>query len=202
VAKKAPGANGPKWSTAPVPGCFQYANAFGYHLAIPWFSQRTHDPDERNAENTDEGLTLSLRASRSKDGKTRMKTSAAKKMKQRSAGKPDIELGKRIRLRRVEQKISQAELGDKLGVSFQQVQKYEKGVNRVGAARLQQIATALDVPVTFFYDGDGKAREVESLLFLDSAFSLRLLRAYSKIKDQTVQRQLVSLMESIAANEA
>ena len=113
-------------------------------------------------------------------------------MKQRSAGKPDIELGKRIRLRRVEQKISQAELGDKLGVSFQQVQKYEKGVNRVGAARLQQIATALDVPVTFFYDGDGKAREVESLLFLDSAFSLRLLRAYSKIKDQTVQRQLVS----------
>ena len=91
--------------------------------------------------------------------------------------------------------------GDKLGVSFQQVQKYEKGVNRVGAARLQSIATALDVPVTFFYDGDGKAREVESLLFLDSAFSLRLLRAYSKIKDQTVQRQLVSLMESIAANE-
>ena len=59
-------------------------------------------------------------------------------MKQRSAGKPDIELGKRIRLRRVEQKISQAELGDKLGVSFQQVQKYEKGVNRVGAARLQR----------------------------------------------------------------
>jgi len=128
-----------------------------------------------------------------------MNKSAAKKMKQRSAGKPDIELGKRIRLRRVEQRISQAELGDQLGVSFQQVQKYEKGVNRVGAARLQQIATALDVPVTFFYDGD--AREVESLLFLDSSFSLRLLRAYSKIKDQTVQRQLVSLMESIAANE-
>jgi transcriptional regulator with XRE-family HTH domain len=135
------------------------------------------------------------------NGRNSMNKSAAKKMKQRSAGKPDIELGKRIRLRHVEQKISQAELGDKLGVSFQQVQKYEKGVNRVGAARLQQIATALDVPVTFFYDGDGKAREVESLLFLDSAFSLRLLRAYSKIKDQTVQRQLVSLMESIAANE-
>jgi transcriptional regulator with XRE-family HTH domain len=147
-------------------------------------------------------LTHLFGAFRPKGGKTSMNKSAAKKMKQRSAGKPDIELGKRIRLRRVEQRISQAELGDKLGVSFQQVQKYEKGVNRVGAARLQQIATALDVPVTFFYDGDGKAREVESLLFLDSAFSLRLLRAYSKIKDQTVQRQLVSLMESIAANEA
>jgi len=119
----------------------------------------------------------------------------------RAAGKPDVELGKRIRLRRVEQKISQDKLGKELGVSFQQVQKYEKGVNRVGAARLQQIATALDVPVTFFYDGDGKTREVESLLFLDSSFSLRLLRAYSKIKDQTVQRGFVSLMEGIAANE-
>jgi transcriptional regulator with XRE-family HTH domain len=129
-----------------------------------------------------------------------MAKSEAKEMKPRSAGKPN-EIGKRIRLRRVEQRISQAELGQKLGVSFQQVQKYEKGVNRVGAARLQQIATALDVPVTFFYDGDGKAREVESLLFLDSSFSLRLLRAYSKIKDQTVQRQLTSLMESIASED-
>src|SRR5260370_2999144 len=101
-----------------------------------------------------------------------MNKSAAKRMKQRSAGKPDIELGKRIRLRRVEQRISQAELGDKLGVSFQQVQKYEKGVNRVGAARLQAIAPALDIPVTFFYDGDGKPREVGSLLFLHRAFSL------------------------------
>ena len=130
-----------------------------------------------------------------------MNKSAAKKMKQRSAGKPDIELGKRIRLRRVEQKISQAELGDKLGVSFQQVQKYEKGVNRVGAARLQQIATALDVPVTFFYDSDGKTKEVESLLFLDSAFSLRLLRAYSNIKNEAVRRQMVALMESVAGSE-
>ncbi len=122
----------------------------------------------------------------------------AKKMKQRSPGKTDIELGKKIRLRRIEQKISQAELGSKLGVSFQQVQKYEKGVNRVGASRLQAIATALDVPVTFFYEGDGANREVESLLFLDSSFSLRLLRAYSKIQNQAVQRSFVTLMESMA----
>jgi transcriptional regulator with XRE-family HTH domain len=130
-----------------------------------------------------------------------MKKAKAKKSAPRSAGKHDLELGKRIRLRRIEQHISQADLGGELGVSFQQVQKYEKGVNRVGAARLQQIATALDVPVTFFYDGDGKTREVESLLFLDSSFSLRLLRAYAAIQDQTVQRQLVTFMESIAANE-
>ena len=130
-----------------------------------------------------------------------MVKSAAEKFKPRSSGKPEIEMGKKIRLRRVEQRISQSDLGEKLGVSFQQVQKYEKGINRVGAARLQQIATALDVPVTFFYDGDGKTKEVESLLFLDSAFSLRLLRAYSKIKDQAVQRHVVSLMEAVADNE-
>lgn len=126
----------------------------------------------------------------------------------RSSGKYDLALGKRIRLRRVEMKISQSELADKLGVSFQQVQKYEKGVNRVGAARLQQVATALDVPMTFFFDdddlgkraSDGK-REVESLLFIDSAFSLRLLRAYASVKNQAVQRQFVSLIESIADNE-
>jgi len=68
-------------------------------------------------------------------------------------------------------------------------------------ARLQQVATALDVPVTFFFDGDGKSREVDSLLFIDSSFSLRLLRAYSSVKSQAVQRQFVSLIESIAANE-
>jgi transcriptional regulator with XRE-family HTH domain len=119
----------------------------------------------------------------------------------RSSGEHDVELGKRIRLRRVELKISQSELADQLGVTFQQVQKYEKGVNRVGAARLQLVATALDVPVTFFFDGDGKSREVESLLFVDSAFSLRLLRAYASVKSQAVQRQFVSLIESIAANE-
>ena len=126
----------------------------------------------------------------------------------RSSGKYDIELGRRLRLRRVEQKMSQSELADMLGVSFQQVQRYEKGVNRVGASRLQQIATALDVPVTFFFDDDGLGkrasdgkREVESLLFIDSAFSLRLLRAYASVKSQAVQRQFVSLIESIAVSE-
>jgi transcriptional regulator with XRE-family HTH domain len=136
-----------------------------------------------------------------KRGVAAMVKSAVVKFKPRSSGKPEIEMGRKIRLRRVEQHISQADLGEKLGISFQQVQKYEKGVNRVGATRLQQIATALNVPMTFFYDGDGKTKEVESLLFLDSAFSLRLLRAYSKIKDQIIQRQMVSLMEAVAGSE-
>jgi len=75
-----------------------------------------------------------------------MNKSIAKKMKQRSAGKSDIELGKRIRLRRVEQKISQAELGDKLGVSFQQVQKYEKGVNRLAQRACSRSQTRSTCP--------------------------------------------------------
>ena len=110
-------------------------------------------------------------------------------------------MGRRIRLRRAENGISQAELAEQLGVSFQQVQKYEKGVNRVGAARLQQIAETLGVDMKFFYEVSGKQLEVDSLLFLDSAFSLRLLRAYTGIKDQGVQRQFVSLVEMIAVSQ-
>jgi transcriptional regulator with XRE-family HTH domain len=139
--------------------------------------------------------TLSIISSRKKKSNGDLKN-------QRSTGKYDLELGKRVRLRRVELGISQSDLADRLGVSFQQVQKYEKGVNRVGAARLQQIATALDVPVTFFYESQTReAKEVDSLLFIDSSFSLRLLRAYASVKSQAVQRQFVSLIESIAANE-
>ena len=125
---------------------------------------------------------------------------AKKKMLQRSAGKADLGLGQRIRLRRTEMKMSQDELGSRLGVSFQQVQEFENGVNRGGAARLQKFAAALEVPITFFYDdNDNKKRmEVQSLLFLDAPFMMRLLRAYSKVEDLRVQRNIVSLIESIA----
>jgi transcriptional regulator with XRE-family HTH domain len=122
------------------------------------------------------------------------------KQNPRSAGLPEKELGTRIRLRRVEQKLSQAELGAALGVSFQQIQKYEKGNNRVGAHRLQLIAEALDVPVSFFFGGSDKEREYETLLFHDSPFSLRLLKAYNAL-DEGVARKFVSLMESVVAGE-
>ena len=126
---------------------------------------------------------------------------AAKRSGPRSAGQAEVEMGNRIRLRRVEQKMSQDELGRALGVSFQQVQKYEKGVNRVGAHRMEEIAKALDVPITFFFGGNGKQHEVETLLSIDSSFSLRLLRAYTAIKDQSVQRSFVSLMERVAGTD-
>jgi transcriptional regulator with XRE-family HTH domain len=120
----------------------------------------------------------------------------------RSAGVADIEIRRRIRLRRREKGITQTELAGHLGLTFHQVQKYEKAMSRVGAARLQQIAEMLGVDIPFFYDGDGKEeRDVDSLLVFNSVFSLRLLRAYTAIKNRSVQIQLVSLVETIAASQ-
>jgi transcriptional regulator with XRE-family HTH domain len=110
-------------------------------------------------------------------------------------------MGRRIRLRRRETGISQTELAGHLGLSFQQMQKYEKGINGIGAARLQQIAKMLGVDIPFFYDGDGKEPDVDSLLVVNRVFSLRLLRAYTAIKDKVVQRRLVILVEMIAASQ-
>ncbi|HMH97253.1 MAG TPA: helix-turn-helix transcriptional regulator [Bradyrhizobium sp.] len=127
--------------------------------------------------------------------------SSSIKLRPRSAVDADIEMGRRIRLRRRETGISQTKLAGRLGLSFQQVQKYEKGISRVGAAQLQQIAEMLGVDMPFFYDGDGKQPEVDSLLVVNSVFSLRLLRAYTAIKDKAVQRRLVILVEMIAASQ-
>lgn len=114
----------------------------------------------------------------------------------------DTTLGQKIRIRRVEQGVSQAELGDALGISFQQVQKYEKGVNRVGATRLVEIAKALEVEVNYFYGGANKlGREVEGLLFEDPKFSIRLLRAYAAVP-LSVQRRVVDLLESMVGEPA
>ena len=131
--------------------------------------------------------------------KSKPKNRHSKSTSPRSAGNADIEMGRRIRLRRAEKGISQIALAKHLDISFQQVQKYEKGINRVSAARLQQIAEMLGVDISFFYDGDGKEPAVESLL--NCVFSLRLLRAYTAVKDQVVQRQLVILVEMIAASQ-
>jgi transcriptional regulator with XRE-family HTH domain len=83
-----------------------------------------------------------------------------KHLRVRRADTRDAEVGRRVRSRRLEQKLSQTELADKIGVTFQQVQKYEKGTNRIGAGRLQRIGEALEVPITFFFEcGSARARE-------------------------------------------
>jgi transcriptional regulator with XRE-family HTH domain len=117
----------------------------------------------------------------------------------RSAGKGDKMMGQRVRMRRTELKMSQAELGDKLGVSFQQIQKYEKGINRIGGVRLGKISEVLQVPVSFFYDNNAKQQEVESMIVDDPRFSLRAIRAYIKIPNEEVRHQFVIMMEKVAA---
>jgi transcriptional regulator with XRE-family HTH domain len=118
----------------------------------------------------------------------------------RSAGKGDKMMGQRVRVRRTELKMSQAELGDKLGVSFQQIQKYEKGVNRIGSVRLGKISEVLQVPISFFYDNNPKQQEMESMIYDDPRFSLRAIRAYTKIPNEELRHQLVILMEKVAAS--
>src|SRR3982751_3181300 len=76
-----------------------------------------------------------------------------KHVRARRADARDAEVGRRVRSRRLECRLSQTELADRIGVTFQQVQKYEKGVNRIGAGRLQRISEALEVPISFFFGG-------------------------------------------------
>jgi transcriptional regulator with XRE-family HTH domain len=114
----------------------------------------------------------------------------------------DHEIGRRIKLRRLEIGMSQESLGQGLALTFQQVQKYEKGVNRVSSGRLQQIAKILNVPVTFFFSDLGGTGNTAIPAMLDSAYSLRLLKAFTKIRNREIQRSTVELVESIASNSS
>ncbi|MDE1159850.1 MAG: helix-turn-helix transcriptional regulator [Neorhizobium sp.] len=122
----------------------------------------------------------------------------------------DIHVGSRIRLRRTMLGMSQEKLGESLGITFQQIQKYEKGTNRVGASRLQNISSILNVPVSFFFEdapGDqagasGMAEASSSnyvVDFLSSSEGLQLNRAFVKIADPKVRRRLVDLVKALAA---
>lgn len=121
----------------------------------------------------------------------------------------DVHVGSRVRLRRNMLGMSQEKLGEALGITFQQIQKYEKGANRVGASRLQAIANVLNVPVSFFFeDAPGEAGEVIRGLseegstayvvdFLNSAEGLQLNRAFVKISDPKVRRKIIDLVKSL-----
>jgi len=119
----------------------------------------------------------------------------------------DVHVGTRIRLRRQMLKMSQEVLGDNLGVTFQQVQKYERGANRVGASRLFKISQTLAVPVQFFFDGlsqeyveqgsvDEKTTRVEE--FINSSDGVSLAIAISGIENKDVRRQVLELARSLS----
>jgi transcriptional regulator with XRE-family HTH domain len=126
-------------------------------------------------------------------------------MPRRSRDPRDMEIAKRVRALRLQRGISQTELGSVLDVTFQQVQKYETGTNRISAGRLQQIAEVLDVPVTYFYAGIDNHDEAPTSPAVDTEFDLlqsahaiRLVRAYSRINDRGVRLKLLKLAECIA----
>ncbi len=125
----------------------------------------------------------------------------------------DVHVGSRVRLRRTMLGLSQEKLGDHLGVTFQQVQKYEKGANRIGASRMQQISQVLNAPVSFFFedapgsnpnaaDGFEETNSPNYVVdFLSSTDGLNLNRAFVKIKNAKVRRRIVDLVRAMADAE-
>jgi len=120
----------------------------------------------------------------------------------------DKHVGSRVRMRRMMLGMSQEKLGDALGLTFQQVQKYEKGTNRIGASRLQQIAIILQVPVSFFFEGapappgspagfaEGASPEYVQAT-LSTSDGLALIKAFSKIENARLRRRVVDLVEEM-----
>jgi transcriptional regulator with XRE-family HTH domain len=126
-------------------------------------------------------------------------------MAKKSPDPVDIEVGRRIRIQRMARGMSQTELGKRIGVTFQQVQKYEKGANRVGAGRLTRIATVLEVSVSTFFGASGVLGDQSTstaghsdLEYLIQPGALRLLRAYGQIRPGALQRSIVVLVEKLA----
>ena len=121
----------------------------------------------------------------------------------------DIEVGHRIRIERLARGLSQTALANQLGVTFQQVQKYEKGVNRIGAGRLQRISEALEVPISFFFGGPGGATKAEAgngaesvFGFMQTSGSVRIVKAFHKIKSRKARQLLVEMAEELADAQA
>jgi transcriptional regulator with XRE-family HTH domain len=122
----------------------------------------------------------------------------------------DVHVGSRVRLRRMMLAISQEKLASALGLSFQQVQKYEKGANRIGASRLEQISRFLQVPVAFFFEGASDtspvatSEEVTRSLalikdFASSPEGLRLVQSFTQIEDADVRGRIVELVQAIGS---
>jgi transcriptional regulator with XRE-family HTH domain len=118
------------------------------------------------------------------------------------AGPVDAHVGARIRLRRTLLKMTQETLGEALGVSFQQVQKYEGGVNRVGSARLHDLSRVLDVPISYFFDDMAEEIsphfEPRSPAFMVRTETLELVRAYDRIPDAAIRKGVFDLIKALS----
>jgi transcriptional regulator with XRE-family HTH domain len=126
--------------------------------------------------------------------------------RKKSPDATDHSIGLKIRSQRIMHGLSQTELGDKLGITFQQVQKYERGSNRISAGRLKQIADILELAMSFFFEGaSGKGTAAENinvgLSFLKTAASVRLVRAFAEIESQNIRSSIVALVEGLAGGQ-
>ena len=133
-----------------------------------------------------------------------MKDGTAGSRKRRTTPE-DAAIGRTVRALRLDRGLSQSDLGREAGVTFQQLQKYEKGANRVSAARLARIAAALNVPVTAFYRrGHGKRAEAraDGLPYLQTRGAMRLARAYAGMSARGSRAALVTLAEWLARENA
>ena len=125
----------------------------------------------------------------------------AKKSSKRP-GPVDVTVGRNVRIWRMARGLSQAELASRIGVTFQQLQKYEVGANRIGTGRLVKVAAVLGVPVAALFEGTNAADPSESLLALVSdSRSFRLAQAFAAIKHTNLRLSLIQLVERIAAAE-
>ncbi len=126
-------------------------------------------------------------------------------MSQRTPDSVDRHVGSRVRRRRLIVGMSQEKLGEALGLTFQQVQKYEKGANRIGSGRLQQIAHTLQVPISYFYDGqgeDGSPRNATPPELVVDKDSADLLKAFNSLADQSMRQALLNMAQAAAAARA
>ena len=121
----------------------------------------------------------------------------------------DSYVGSRVRMRRMMLGMSQEKLGDALGLTFQQIQKYEKGTNRIGASRLQQISLVLQVQVAFFFEGapgSSGFTEAESPEYMTSFFAssdgLKLAKAFTRVSNMALRRRIIDLIEEMGSGEA
>ena len=129
----------------------------------------------------------------------------------------DVHVGSRLRLRRTMAGLSQEKLGKQLGITFQQIQKYEKGTNRIGASRLQEIAEILKAPISYFFEdapstnkepneaagsGFSESSGADYVVdFLSSSEGLQLNRAFIKIEDAKVRRKVIDLVKVLAKGD-
>jgi transcriptional regulator with XRE-family HTH domain len=121
----------------------------------------------------------------------------------RSPSTVDVAVGRNVRSWRIARGLSQTQLGSRLGVSYQQVQKYETGGGRIATGRLVKIAAVLGVPISALFEGTGRADPSQSLLaLLSDSRSFRLARAFAAIKHRRARLSLVNLVENIAAAES